>query len=154
VEAVGIATAVYVWTTRLCVVSERDAVGIAHAIARAGGEAGGALHLVAATEHDGRSTFSRVGVAEGERVKTRRFGVRAAGPREETNVGVVPFVVGVARTKRSLVAIPRSAIALALHWRDADTEIAGRDKAAVLKHFEPRGCVAAWTSAACRTATQ
>src|SRR5918993_2403594 len=125
VEGLGVALAVDVGAARAGVVAERDAVGVAHAVARAGREPGRALHLVAAAEDDGRGALGGVRVAEGEGVEAARGRVAAARPREESDVGVVPLVVGVAGAEGALVGVPRGAVALTLHRRRADAEVAG-----------------------------
>ncbi len=129
------------------VVAERNAVGVAHAVARACRESRRALHLVAAAEDDARSALGLVRVTESERIETARGRVAATGPREEADVGIVPFVVGITGAERAFVRVPRGAVTLAFHRRGADSEIAGRDEAAVLENFEERRRVAAGTTA-------
>jgi hypothetical protein len=63
--------------------------------------------MITTAERDTAGAERLVGVAEGQRVEAARGRVAAAGPREETDVCVVPLGVGVAGTKRAFVSVPR-----------------------------------------------
>src|SRR6476661_9410129 len=154
VERIGIAPAVDKRSARLCIITECDAVRIADAIAGTGRKTRGTFHLITAAEYDAGRAFRRVGITERQTVESARGRVAAAGPREKADIRIVPLVLCITRTKRTLIAVPRSAVPGSLIWRNADPEIARRDETAVLKDLEPRRSVSARTAAASRSAAK